>query len=230
MFIIKTDSVSDNARALRFDQILRPFFSAADYVRETFETLNEPEVRAAMNAAYHASNAGEDVDVVLPEESDPRRDVVLGVLGGSGVKFEGLALLDDPVTRYYGQFKAYQADPNAEILDVAPVTRQRSQGQIFVDNELLVVARGLTVENIVRAIEWVRTGFVVIKGENKHHTSYGMKHILEHETGIYLTNNQFKHLMAVCGHAAVNPDGLNCTYRVGERSPVLKREAARLRA
>ena len=47
----------------------------------------------------------------------------------------------------------------------------------------------------------IRTAKKILRGR----TSYGMKHILEHDTGIYLTNNEFKDAMLLAGYSPVNP-------------------------
>ena len=51
----------------------------------------------------------------------------------------------------------------------------------------------------------IRTAKKILRGR----TSYGMKHILEHDTGIYLTNNEFKDAMLLAGYSPVNPGELN---------------------
>lgn len=56
----------------------------------------------------------------------------------------------------------------------------------------------------------IRTGKKILHG----HTSYGMKHMLEHDTGIYLTNNEFKDAMLLSGYQPVNPGNLNWKYRI----------------
>ena len=44
-------------------------------------------------------------------------------------------------------------------------------------------------------------------------SSYRLKHLLERDTHIYLTNNQFKDLMLLCGYRVHNPLTLNwCFY------------------
>lgn len=58
--------------------------------------------------------------------------------------------------------------------------------------------------------ENIRTGKKILHGR----TSYGMKHLLEHDTGIYLTNNEFKDAMMMAGHSPVNPGELNWRYRI----------------
>ena len=56
----------------------------------------------------------------------------------------------------------------------------------------------------------IRAGEKILQG----HTSYGMKHLLEHDTGVYLTNNEFKDAMLLAGYRPVNPDSLNWKYRI----------------
>lgn len=57
---------------------------------------------------------------------------------------------------------------------------------------------------------------------NYDKTSYGLKHILEHDTGIYLTNNEFKDAMLICGYEPVNPQELNWTYCISKKSPAFE--------
>ena len=56
----------------------------------------------------------------------------------------------------------------------------------------------------------IRTAKKILRGR----TSYGMKHILEHDTDIYLTNNEFKDAMLLAGYSPVNPGELNWRYRI----------------
>lgn len=76
----------------------------------------------------------------------------------------------------------------------------------------LVTDRGDDVKNAVD--EWIRRN-VRAAGKILHgRTSYGMKHLLEHDTGIYLTNNEFKDAMMLAGYPPVNPGELNWRYRI----------------
>lgn len=54
------------------------------------------------------------------------------------------------------------------------------------------------------------------------HTSYGMKHVLEKRTGIYMTNNQMKELMLACGFFPAEVDTLNWEFHVKKNSPMFK--------
>ena len=45
-------------------------------------------------------------------------------------------------------------------------------------------------------------------------TSYGLKHELERDTGLYITNGAFKGGMLQCGFGPVDLDALNWTFRI----------------
>ena len=60
---------------------------------------------------------------------------------------------------------------------------------------------------------------------NHQISSYGSKHIFERDTGIYITNNQFKDAMLEMGFIPVNPDELNWYYQLDRKSPALKRSS-----
>lgn len=69
---------------------------------------------------------------------------------------------------------------------------------------------------------WIRQNIVPRKNACHGHTSYGIKHLLERDTGIYMTNNQFKDAMLVAGYEPVNPRELNWEYRISRKSPCFK--------
>lgn len=66
---------------------------------------------------------------------------------------------------------------------------------------------------------WIDVNIYPRKTRLPEHTSYGIKHILESDTGLYLTNNEFKDAMLLCGYTPVNPDELNWYYCISKRSP-----------
>ena len=68
-------------------------------------------------------------------------------------------------------------------------------------------------------LDWIRMNFLPAKNVLHGHTSYGLKHILQDDTGIYLTNNEFKDAMMLCGYEPSNPNELNWHYRIKKRSP-----------
>lgn len=62
--------------------------------------------------------------------------------------------------------------------------------------------------------EWIKRNIRPARKVLQGRTSYGLKHVLEHDTGIYLTNNQFKDAMLSAGYTPVNPNELNWRYRI----------------
>ena len=75
-----------------------------------------------------------------------------------------------------------------------------------------------------QAVEaWIRENICPRATPNDRHTSYGIKHILQHDTDIYLTNNEFKDAMMRCGFLPVRENDLNWTYRISEKSPAFRK-------
>lgn len=68
-------------------------------------------------------------------------------------------------------------------------------------------------------MNWIRDNIKPRKTPLYSRTSYGMKHILEGNTGIYLTNNEFKDAMMMCGFEPTNVNELNWTYCISKKSP-----------
>lgn len=44
--------------------------------------------------------------------------------------------------------------------------------------------------------------------------SYGLKHVMERETGVYVTNGQFKGAMQAAGYEAFDTEDINWTYNI----------------
>ncbi len=74
-------------------------------------------------------------------------------------------------------------------------------------------------EQIDIICNWIQENIYPRKTPLNSHTSYGIKHLLEANTGIYLTNNEFKDAMLLCGYEPVNPNELNWTYCISKKSP-----------
>ncbi len=83
----------------------------------------------------------------------------------------------------------------------------------------------LTEEEQQKAIEWIEENAIRSVNPLPGRSSYGMKHILENRTKIYMTNNQFKELMLLCGFFPVNVDQLNWNYCIRKSSPMFRRQA-----
>ena len=63
---------------------------------------------------------------------------------------------------------------------------------------------------------WIRD-YLTPSRSGERHSSYGLKHIMDSDTGLYVTNGQMKGGMAACGYPAQEPDVLNWVYRVKVR-------------
>ncbi|HUX55905.1 MAG TPA: hypothetical protein VMV77_02950 [Bacteroidales bacterium] len=70
---------------------------------------------------------------------------------------------------------------------------------------------------------WIDNNIFDGRSLNKRHSSYGMKHIFEHDPcGFYVTNGMFKGAMMQCGFLPGNAHELNWYYRISEKSPAFR--------
>ena len=81
----------------------------------------------------------------------------------------------------------------------------------YIDETLITEKDEATIAAVS---EWIKNNIRPAKKILQGHTSYGMKHLLEHDTGIYLTNNEFKDAMMLAGYSPVSPNELNWRYRI----------------
>ena len=89
----------------------------------------------------------------------------------------------------------------------------------YVDNELIT---DLPKDKMEACLTWIKENLLPRKTPYNYATSYGLKHKLEHAIHIYLTNNQFKDAMLMCGFEPVNPNELNWRYCLSAKSPALR--------
>jgi hypothetical protein len=75
--------------------------------------------------------------------------------------------------------------------------------------------------------DWIIQNICPEQTPNPHHSSYGMKHRFQADTGIYVYNGQFKAAMQLCGFKAVNKNEQNWHYRICEKSPAFEYPRAR---
>ena len=74
----------------------------------------------------------------------------------------------------------------------------------------------LSPEKQKLAKRWVEKVCKPAVALNKNHTSYGLKHILEGCIGVYMTNNQFKDMMLICGFKPKYEQDLNWNFFIQE--------------
>lgn len=75
----------------------------------------------------------------------------------------------------------------------------------------------LNAEHQKAALAWFDTHIAPIKSPNYRHSSYGLKHMLESDTGIYMTNNQFKHMMLMNRYRPADHNELNWHFCISEK-------------
>jgi len=92
-----------------------------------------------------------------------------------------------------------------------PYCRDKNQ-----DNALFT---DLSKEEQVICTNWVQEKIVPRKTTNWNHTSFSIKRCLRDDTEIYITNNQFKHLMLLCGYKPDNVQDLCWCFNISEKSP-----------
>ena len=80
--------------------------------------------------------------------------------------------------------------------------------------------KDLTMSEQEKSLTWIRANVFPRKTVLNGHTSYGMKHILQDRTGIYMSNNQFKEAMLICGFEPFDEKELNWRYCLSNKSPI----------
>ena len=79
-----------------------------------------------------------------------------------------------------------------------------------IDDSLL---NALSDEEIIAIGEWLKKNIRPATYVCER-TSYGLKHELERDTSIYMTNNQFKDAMLLVGYRPIEPSALNWKWRI----------------
>lgn len=72
----------------------------------------------------------------------------------------------------------------------------------------------LPKEDVEIAMKWISEHISPAKRLLKGRSSYGIKHLLQEDTELYLTNNQFKDAMLQAGYEPVDENELNWRYRI----------------
>lgn len=61
---------------------------------------------------------------------------------------------------------------------------------------------------------WIKDNIRHANGNFTGRTSNGLKHLLQQDCGVHLTNNQFKHAMLLAGYAPIDADELNWEFNI----------------
>lgn len=98
------------------------------------------------------------------------------------------------------------------------------EGRAWTEDDTGLVT-DMTEEEQEKIMAWIHENILPRKTPLLTRSSYGIKHLLERDTGIYMTNNQFKDAMLLCGYEPVDERLLNWNYRISKKSPAFKRKA-----
>lgn len=80
-----------------------------------------------------------------------------------------------------------------------------------VDNALIYTISDADAALVSR---WIKDNIRHADGNFTGRTSYGLKHLLQQDCGVYLTNNQFKHAMLLAGFVPINANDLNWEFNI----------------
>lgn len=72
-----------------------------------------------------------------------------------------------------------------------------------------------------RILNWIKRDFIKSNSPFMDRTSYGLKHIIQHIDNTYMTNNQFKDAMMICGFKVYDIEKLNCHFYISKVSPAI---------
>ena len=80
----------------------------------------------------------------------------------------------------------------------------------------------LSAEVREKSMRWIKANVIPHDTPLNGYDSYGLKHVLQDRTNIYMSNNQFKELMLVCDIFPAKVDELNWRFCISSRSPIRK--------
>jgi len=72
-----------------------------------------------------------------------------------------------------------------------------------------------------RVISWCKKYCIISEGFYTDISSYGLKHNLEEDIGIYLTNGQFKGAMLLADFKSQKADNFNWYFNLSSKSPAI---------
>jgi len=82
----------------------------------------------------------------------------------------------------------------------------------------------LTEEEQAQLVEWCRN-LEKSQSINRHHTSYGLKHLFQYGGGFYVTNGAFKQAMLLAGFTHKPCEsGINWRFNVSQKSVAAVRQ------
>lgn len=81
-----------------------------------------------------------------------------------------------------------------------------------------------------QVITWICSNILPRKTPLYRFSSYGLKHLLQEDTNIYVTNDRFKEIMLLCSFYPVNANDINCFYCISMKSPAIRKHQEKVKA
>ena len=81
----------------------------------------------------------------------------------------------------------------------------------------------LTENKKDQVVAWICSNILPRKMPLYRFSSYRLKHLLQEDTNIYVTNDRFKEIMLLCGFYPVNANDINWFYRISMKSPAIRK-------
>lgn len=109
--------------------------------------------------------------------------------------------------------------------DIRDSFRERNSrivdGRAWTENDSRLVT-DMPKDEQAKVMTWIRENIIPRNTPIFTKSSYGLKHVLERDIGIYMTNNQFKDAMLLSGFYPVDERRMNWCYCISKRSPALR--------
>lgn len=114
------------------------------------------------------------------------------------------------------QFKDYIPYIEAIITDDGDPVSVAGVPAYYLDDALLEDLPKRQQKDVLR---WIKDNFYIRKTPNYNYHTYRLKHILQYDTGIYLTDNQFKDAMLRSGYEPLDKYDGSWYFCLGMKNP-----------
>ena len=94
-------------------------------------------------------------------------------------------------------------------------------GHAYTDDDTALLT-DLPEEQQKIVLDWIKNNILLRKTPNYRYSSYGIKHLLQADKNIYLTNNQFKDAMLMCAFYPANQKAVYWNFYISNKSPAFE--------
>lgn len=82
----------------------------------------------------------------------------------------------------------------------------------------------LLQEEQIAVLQWIMDNIEPRKTPNFHHSSYGIKALVERDCNFYISNNQMKDAMLIAGYKPAKINELNWYFSISEKSEAFRKK------